>query len=132
MLEVLSELKGLAPVVHSHTHSFAKLEAQLGQMANNMNRREKGKLPSQTVANPKGQYGAESSGGNGKQHEQVQAVVALRSGRELEAQSVASDVTRVRKGDHGGSPSESKGEGETLKRDELVPSTPYVPKAPFP
>ncbi|GMP71332.1 hypothetical protein CsSME_00029789 [Camellia sinensis var. sinensis] len=94
--------------------------------------REEGKLPSQTVANPKGQYGAESSGGNGKQHEQVQAVVALRSGRELEPQSVASDVTRVRKGDHGGSPSESKGEGETLKRDELVPSTPYVPKAPFP
>ncbi|KAI8001191.1 hypothetical protein LOK49_LG09G00555, partial [Camellia lanceoleosa] len=85
-----------------------------------------------------GQYGTESSGGNGKQHEQVQAVVALRSGRKLEPQSVASDATRVRKGDHGGSPNENKGEGETIKRDDLVPSTslepkaPYVPKAPFP
>ncbi|KAI7991008.1 hypothetical protein LOK49_LG12G02773, partial [Camellia lanceoleosa] len=106
--------------------------------ANNMNRREEGKLPSQTVANPKEQYGAESSGENGKQHEQVQAVVALRSGRKLEPQSVASDATTVRKGDHGSSPNESKGEGETIKRDDLVPSTslepkaPYVPKAPFP
>ena len=67
-----------------------------------MNRREEGKLPSQTVANPKGQYRAESSGGNGKQHEQVQAVVALRSGRELEPQSVTPDATRVKKGDIGG------------------------------
>ena len=95
MLEVLSELKGLAPIVRSHTHFIAKIETQLGQMANNMIRREEGKLPSQTEANPKGQNGVESLGGNGKHHEQVQAVITLRSGKELEARPVASNAIRA-------------------------------------
>ncbi|XP_028121004.1 uncharacterized protein LOC114318335 [Camellia sinensis] len=60
-------------------------------MANNMNMREEAKLLSQTVANPKGQYGAKKSGGNGKHHEQVQAVITVKSGRELKPRPVASN-----------------------------------------
>jgi predicted phage tail protein len=32
--------------VNSHSQSIAKLETQMGQMANTLNRREEGKLPS--------------------------------------------------------------------------------------
>jgi len=35
--------------VNSHSQSIAKLEAQMGQIANTLNMREDGKLPSQLV-----------------------------------------------------------------------------------
>ena len=57
-------------MLHSHAQSIAKLESQMGQLANSMNKREEGKLPSQVVNNPKGQYQAE-----GSSSEQVQAVM---------------------------------------------------------
>jgi uncharacterized phage infection (PIP) family protein YhgE len=41
---------------NSHSQSIAKLETQMGQMANTLNRREEGKLPSQPVMNSKGLY----------------------------------------------------------------------------
>jgi uncharacterized coiled-coil protein SlyX len=37
--------------VNSHSQSIAKLEAQMGQMANTLNKKEDGKLPSKPVAN---------------------------------------------------------------------------------
>jgi hypothetical protein len=42
--------------VNFHFQSIAKIEAQLGQVDNTLNRREDEKLPSQPVANPKGHY----------------------------------------------------------------------------
>jgi hypothetical protein len=44
----------MSQTVNLHSQSIAKLEAQVGQIANTLNRREEGKLPSQPVANPKG------------------------------------------------------------------------------
>jgi uncharacterized coiled-coil protein SlyX len=44
--------------------SIAKLEVQMGQMANTLNKREEGTLPSQPVANPNGHYMAEASTSN--------------------------------------------------------------------
>jgi hypothetical protein len=38
--------------INSHSQSIAQLETQMGQMANTLNRREEGKLPSQPVMNP--------------------------------------------------------------------------------
>jgi uncharacterized coiled-coil protein SlyX len=46
----------ISQIVNSHSQSTAKLETQMGQMANTFNRREEGKLPSQPVVNPKGLY----------------------------------------------------------------------------
>jgi uncharacterized coiled-coil protein SlyX len=46
----------MSRTVNSHSQSIAKLETQMGQMANTLNRREEGKLPSQPVINPKGLY----------------------------------------------------------------------------
>ena len=57
-------------MVHSHAQSIAKLESQMGQLANSMNKREEGKLPSQVVNDPKGKFQAE-----GSNSEQVQAVM---------------------------------------------------------
>jgi uncharacterized coiled-coil protein SlyX len=42
--------------MNSHSQAIAKIEVQLGQIANTLNKREDGKLPSQLVANPKGHY----------------------------------------------------------------------------
>jgi uncharacterized coiled-coil protein SlyX len=46
----------ISQTINSHSQSIAKLETQIGQMANTLNRREEGKLPSQPVVNPKGLY----------------------------------------------------------------------------
>jgi hypothetical protein len=51
----------MSHTVNSHSQSIAKLEAQVGQIANTLNRREEGKLPSQLVLNPKGLYMVEGS-----------------------------------------------------------------------
>ena len=47
---------GISHTVNSHSQSIAKLETLVRQMANTLNMREEGKLPSQSVVNPKGQY----------------------------------------------------------------------------
>jgi methyl-accepting chemotaxis protein len=47
---MLGEINGrvgeISHIVNSHSQSIAKLETQVGQMVNTLNRREKGKLPS--------------------------------------------------------------------------------------
>jgi len=53
----------------------------MGQMANTINKREDGTLPSQPVANPKGHYMVE---GGTSHHQQVLAITTLRSGRRVD------------------------------------------------
>ena len=60
-------------IVDSHSHSIAKLETQLGQLAIAVGKREEGKHPSHPIQNPKGQ-----------QFEQLKAVMVLRSGKEVD------------------------------------------------
>ena len=67
-------------LLSSHTQSIAKLETQMGQLANALSRRDEGKLPSQSVANPKGQYEVHDIHG----HEQAKAIMTLRAGREID------------------------------------------------
>jgi hypothetical protein len=57
--------------VNSHSQAIAKIEAQIGQMANTLNMREDGKLPSQPVTNLKGHYMIEEGTSH---HQQVQAI----------------------------------------------------------
>jgi hypothetical protein len=52
-------------------------------MANTLNRREEGKLPSQPVVNPKGHYMINEDASH---HHQVQAITTLRSGRLVDNQ----------------------------------------------
>jgi hypothetical protein len=44
--EITQIMGEIHQTVNSHSQSIAKLETQLGQMANTLNRREEGKLPS--------------------------------------------------------------------------------------
>jgi hypothetical protein len=64
------------------THqSIAKMEGQIGQLANQVGERERGKFSSQPVPNPKGQFviGSTSDPSHGQEH--VQTITTLRSGR---------------------------------------------------
>jgi hypothetical protein len=67
------------------THqAIAKMEKQIGQLANQMGERERGKFRSQPVPNPKGQFviGSTSASSHGQEH--VQAITTLRSGRQVD------------------------------------------------
>ena len=85
MLQEFKQLKACTQLVHSHSQSIAKLETQIGQIANALNRREDGRLPSQPTVNPKNTFEV----GSGSQphdvyHEQANIVVTLRNGHEIE------------------------------------------------
>ena len=71
-------------VQNVQAQAIAKLEIQMGQIANTLNQRPKGKLPSQPVTNPKGQYGVEGMCPANEHHEQVQAITLLRSGKTVD------------------------------------------------
>ena len=90
-------------LLHSHTQSISKLESQMEQLAQTMGRRDEGKLPSQPVNNPRGQYGVESSNANDHYHEQPKAVTTLRNGKEVDNR-----VEREREEDIVRSPSKGK------------------------
>ena len=64
-----------------NTQAIAKMESQIGQIATHLGKREKGKFPSQRMPNPKAFVIGNSSHG----HEQVQSIVTLRSGRQVDS-----------------------------------------------
>ncbi|KAI5657849.1 hypothetical protein M9H77_26642 [Catharanthus roseus] len=69
--KVLSALKGLevkTQILDSHIQSIVKLETQIRQLANAINRRDEGKLPSYPIENSRANY-----------HEQAKAVITLRN-----------------------------------------------------
>ncbi|KAI5671162.1 hypothetical protein M9H77_11526 [Catharanthus roseus] len=60
----------MTQIVDSHTQSIAKLETQIGQLANAISRRYESKLPSHPIENSRTNY-----------HEQAQALITLRNGK---------------------------------------------------
>ncbi|XP_059650646.1 uncharacterized protein LOC132296462 [Cornus florida] len=78
------QLEPTNQLVQFHSQSLAKLETQVGQLAQALNRREDGKLPSQPVANPRGVRIIDEVTGQEVHHEQVQAITTLRSGKRVE------------------------------------------------
>jgi hypothetical protein len=126
--EMKDKFSDMSHTVNSHSQSIAKLETQMGQMANTLNRREERKLPSQPVMNPKGLYMVNEE----TSHQHVQSITTLRSGKLVDNQ------VREKKDEH-------NEVLETLQKDKgkqminepstsADPSseTPYVPRAPFP
>jgi hypothetical protein len=78
--------QSISDVRHStmvNTQAISKLEMQMGQLANHLCERDKGKLPSQVVNNPKA-----CNSGNSSNQEHVQAIVTLRSGKRVDNQVV--------------------------------------------
>jgi uncharacterized coiled-coil protein SlyX len=126
--ELNDKFGNMSHIVNSHSQSIAKLETQMGQMVNTLNKREEGKLPSQPVMNPKGLYMVNEE----TSHQHVQSITTLRSRKLVDNQ------VREKKDEH-------NKVSETLQKDKgkqvinepstsADPSTetPYVPRAPFP
>jgi len=132
VLASLQSLESLSQTVHSHTQSIVRLESQMGQIANALNRREEGKLPSQPVANPKGQFVVDNT-----HHEQVHAIASIKYHRKTsdrvgekqsEVEGVTIDPSHV---------SEEKVEPNFEKDPapspfSTIPEALYVSKGPFP
>src|SRR3954468_13073498 len=73
------------------SQNLSKLETQIGQLAAQTSKREKGKLPSQTIPNPRIQCNLTSSSTS---NEQVQAVTTLRSGGRVDNNVVNPDYVQ--------------------------------------
>jgi hypothetical protein len=128
----LGELKDkfgdMSHTVNSHSQSIAKLETQMGQMANTLNRREERKLPSQPVMNPKGLYMVNEE----TSHQHVQSITTLRSGKLVDNQ------VREKKDEHNELlETLQKDKGKQMINEPSTSADPssetlYVPRAPFP
>uniref|UniRef100_A0A2N9FDC3 Uncharacterized protein n=1 Tax=Fagus sylvatica TaxID=28930 RepID=A0A2N9FDC3_FAGSY len=104
---------------HLNTQAIVKLENQMGQLAKQMTKKEKGKFPSQPIPNPKGQFVIGNSSSSTQEQEHVQSVVTLRSGRLVNNQvsmSVEDDLVRSEK------------EERTLSLELLLPARLATPK----
>ncbi|KAI5650359.1 hypothetical protein M9H77_36364 [Catharanthus roseus] len=64
------DLEAKTQILDSHMQSIAKLETQIGQLANAISRRDEGKLPSDLIENPRVNY-----------HEQAKAIITLKNGK---------------------------------------------------
>jgi hypothetical protein len=114
-----------------NTQAISKLEMQMGQLANHLGERDKGKLPSQAVNNPKA-----CNSGNSSNQEHVQAIVTLRSGKRVDNKVVNPEK------DHAEEEEQREEEGDNQKEGDAEPSTvtlvvkepprALVPKAPYP
>ena len=96
----------------------------MDQLANALNKREEGKLPSQPMSNPRGQYVAQETRLN---HEQDNALTTLRSGRIID--------NKVGEGNNKeGEEEERNVLHENPKSSSASPpsATTHIPKAPFP
>ncbi|GAB2277817.1 hypothetical protein Dimus_039252 [Dionaea muscipula] len=62
--------------VRTNTQSIARLKTQVGQIAETLNRREEGRLPSQPIQPQKGQ--------NSGSHGEVKAIMTLRNKKEVD------------------------------------------------
>jgi hypothetical protein len=126
--------QSISDVRHStmvNTEVISKLEMQMGQLVNHLRERDKGKLPSQAVNNPKA-----CNIGNSSNQEHVQAIVTLRSGKRVDNQVVDPEA------DHAKEEEPKDEEGDKQKEGDAEPSvvTPVVkeppralvPKAPYP
>jgi hypothetical protein len=116
-----------------NTQAISKLEMQMGQLASHLGERDKGKLPSQAVNNPK-------ACGNSSNQEHVQAIVTLRSGKKVdnkvvnpeEAEEEEQKEKEEEKEEEGDNQKEADAEPSIVTQDIKDPPRALVPKAPYP
>ncbi|GAB2281140.1 hypothetical protein Dimus_039451 [Dionaea muscipula] len=138
MSHSLGELKETQQQVRTNTQSIARLETQVGQIANALNRREEGRLPSQPVQ-PRGQHAVE-----GIPPGEIQAIMTLRNRKEVDTLPLLNKGVQCNdEEDDQEIPSQKEAElesnpptpennrrsTENLKEPDVEA---YVPKVPFP
>jgi len=126
----ISEVKNDTMV---NTQAIAKMEVQVGQIANHLGEREKRKLHGQPVPNLKLQFVGGSSSNLAHEQEHVQAIVTLRFGRQVDNQVVLPEENLVVPQGQDSGRNEER-DGETSKATPTVEDPPksFVPKAPYP
>jgi hypothetical protein len=108
-----------------NTQAIAKMENQIGQIANHLGEREKGKFPSQPEMNLKAYaIGNSSNSAHGEEH--VQVIVTLRSARPVDNHVVDPE------GEASGNNEEKDVEPSTATPIVKDPPRSFVPKAPYP
>jgi hypothetical protein len=113
-----------------NTQAISKLEMQMGHLANHLGERDKGKLPNQSVNNPKA-----CSIRNSSNQEHVQAIVTLRFGKRVDNQVVDPKADHVEKDDQKGEEGDNQKEGDAEPSIATAvvkePPRSFVPKAPY-
>lgn len=115
----------------ANSQAIAKMEAQLGQMANQLGEREKGKLPSLPVPNPRLQFQGGSSSNAVQGQEHVQAIVSLRSGRQVDKQVGLPKENLVAQQERRSGGTKEKDVEPSTATDKALSSS-FIPKAPYP
>jgi hypothetical protein len=114
-----------------NTQAISKLEMQMGQLANHLAERDKGKLLSHAVNNPKAY-----NNGNSSNQEHVQAIVTLRSGKRVDNKVVNPEEDDVQeekqKEEEGDNQKEGDAEPSIVTPVVKEPPRPPVPRAPYP
>jgi hypothetical protein len=99
-----------------NTLAIAKLETQMGQLANHLGERDKGKLQSLPVPNPKA-FTIGNSASQAHEHEQMQSIITFRSRTQVDNKVVQEEEDPVvLQGKESG-----RGNGEKLSLLELYP-----------
>ena len=128
VLKALERIEVNTQTLNSHTQSIAKLEVQIGQLATAFNRREEGKLPSQPISNPKGQFMVESSNTLEPFSEHVKSIMTLRNGKVIE-QASKSNKTDPKPSTES-EPSKTKAD-QKVGDEPITPEPLYLPKVSF-
>ena len=100
----------------------------MGQLANHLGEKDKGKFPSQPMTNPRA-----CMSGNSLSQEHVQAIVTLRSGKQVDNHVVELEVVLTEKeGKEGDKKEERDAEPSIVTPIVKEPPRSFVPKAPYP
>jgi hypothetical protein len=127
--QAIQEVKNATMV---NTQAIAKMENQIGQIANHLGEREKGKFPSQPEPNPKA-FVVGNSSNLAHEQEHVQAIVTLRSGRQVDNHVVDPEVDiSGQEEEASGNKEERDAEPSTATPVVKDPPRSFVPKAPYP
>ena len=122
-----------------NTQAISKLEMQMGQLANHLGEKDKGKFPNQPVTNPRA-----CMSGNSSNQENILAIVTLRSGKRVDNQMAKPEVDHVElEADLAGKVGQGSEKGDDSKEErDAEPSTvtpivkeplrSFVPKASYP
>jgi hypothetical protein len=104
-----------------NTQAISKSEMQMGQLANHIGERDKGKFPSQPMTNPKV---------HGQEH--AHAIVTLRSGRQVDNQIVKPKANLARQERKESDNKEERGaEPSTVTPIVNDPPRSFILKAPY-
>jgi hypothetical protein len=131
--------QSISDIRHStmvNTQAISKLETQVGQLASHIGERDKGKLPSQPVNNPKA-----CTIGSAPNQEHAHAIVTLRSKKQVDNQvdepkavDEAVPTTDLAEKEEKKSDNNEKKDAEpsTVTTPEKDLTRSFVPKAPYP